>query len=244
VRYIVRPVSIRRTPTLLARALSTQTRRYPGRTRFDWRQDLFLVYPPPPQVANSDDTYLELWGYFSSDKYNQKRMLADKGIPVPEHYQIRPEPIEGQWIVRPLRHYGGHNYRVTEDVTDFIPGIEYIQRVFPKTAEYRAVYVRGALTLLLKKRNFGGVPPELPWNHTNGSSFYTIQHPEETKLATRTDCLAVLPGLPIIRCAHVVAVDILYHDILGYVIAEVNTCPGITIPSNLERVCNVLRSAC
>jgi hypothetical protein len=250
-RFVVRPSAISKTPRALAHALEAETRRYPARTytRFDFGRDLFLAYPPPSHVYNrpvrdssgrfsSPFPYETLHSFFSASKYEQRKQLSDAGLPTPESYATRYEAAyaaPGRFVVRPIRHSGGRNYRLTEDSADFLEGHEYIARVFPKTAEYRQIFVFGQPLVLLKKKNRTEIPADQPWNHANGSSFITLRKPET---ATLTHCgfIQQLAGVPIIKHAHVAAVDIMFNPSLGPSICEVNACPGLTIEDNLEKV--------
>lgn len=190
--------------------------------------------------SNPSDTYRSLYSFFSANKPTQREFIAGLGISVPESYQhseslhdVRP----GSWIVRPLRHSGGRGYRLTESVTDFTEGQEYIQRVYPKDREYRLIYVYGQHLITLRKKVPEGTPQDQPWNHSAGAFFQTINHWENCRLAG-TDILARLQSLPIITHAHIVAVDVMWSNSLGYSVCELNACPGLTIDNNLRKVAN------
>jgi hypothetical protein len=256
VRFIIRPSDIRRTPRELASRFAVETRRYPSRIRtvFDYRRDLFLIYPPPQSVYNRPSRgangqfqsvypYERLYSFFSSNKAAQRQTLKLNGIPVPETYTDRYEAayaIGGTWIVRPLRHSGGQGYRITTNATDFQHG-EYLSRVFPKDHEYRIIFVLGEPLITLYKRVPEGLSPQLPWNHANGSTFVTVNDIRKCRLS-RTNIYDVLRSLPIIKYGHIIAADILWSNGNGYVICELNTCPGLTIDNNLERVASYVET--
>jgi hypothetical protein len=114
--------------------------------------------------------------------------------------------------------------------------------VYPKTAEYRLIYVLGKPLILLKKKNPNNIPPELPWNHNNGSSFSTINDISSSKIA-RSGLITKLTAVPIIIHAHLAAVDILWSDDRPPAVCEVNTCPGLSIEANLEKVAAHVQAA-
>jgi hypothetical protein len=249
-RFVVRPASIRRTPRELASLLDAKTRRYPSNTSvlFNYQSDFFLTYPPPSHIENQGRSehgqftapfsYAALHSFYSSNKFSQRSQLSQARVPTLESYNSRDEAAHanpGQFVVRSLRHSGGRDYRITQDATDFVEGREYIARVYPKTAEYRLIYVLGKPLILLKKKNPTNIPPELPWNHTNGSSFYTINDIPSSKIA-RSGLITKLTAVPIIIHAHLAAVDILWSDDRPPAVCEVNTCPGLSIEANLEKV--------
>jgi hypothetical protein len=242
-RFVVRPASISSTPRALASLLDAETRRYPSNanTRFDYQSDFFLVYPPPSHVENQGRSengqftaslsYVELHRFYSSNKFTQRALLSQAHVPTLESYSTRHEAGHanpGRFVVRSLRHSGGRDYRITQDATDFIEGREYIARVYPKTAEYRLIYVLGKPLILLKKKNTNNIPPELPWNHNNGSSFRTINDVPSSKVA-RSGLITKLTAVPIIIHAHLAAVDILWSDDRPPAVCEVNTCPGRSV---------------
>jgi hypothetical protein len=202
------------------------------------------------------EKYERLYRFFSQTKAGQRTLLRASGIPVPD--TTTRQDVAASWlvprteepsldnprgqregaetptfIVRPLRHAGGIGFRLTKTPTDFIPGQEYVQRLFPKTREYRLIYVKGTFLVTLRKKVPEGTPRDQPWNHSAGAVFKTI-NPETCKLAD-TDCLSRLSANPIIKSAHIVAVDVLWN-LSGYVVAEFNSCPGLSIETNLSRI--------
>ncbi|SHH47605.1 hypothetical protein SAMN05444169_7641 [Bradyrhizobium erythrophlei] len=265
-RWIIRPRKISTTPRLLASKLGIQTRSYPSarnqRQGFNFDRDFFLVYPDPTFVGHSafggDDgalCYEQLYRFFSQSKAGQRVLLRQSGLPIPDttssqivasNWLVQRNEQTGRFqahqpnsfIVRPLRHSGGSGFRLTSDPTDFIAGQEYVQRLFPKTREYRLIYVKGQLAVTLRKKVREGTRADQPWNHAVGATFQTVNDLPSCKL-TGTDIFTRLSTQPIIQHAHLVAVDVLYAR-GKYVICEFNSCPGLSIESNLMRIVNVL----
>ena len=247
-RYIVRPTNIRKTPRIIADALSVRTRTVDARhTCFDLSSDFFCAYPPAHRVVDGngvpcvgDSCYESLRGFYTSSKPTQRLVLARSGIRTPwtrtshtdwcNHGTTVP-----RYIVRPFAHSGGRNYRITEDQNDFREGQEYLQAVFPKDREYRIIFIYGEPIIWYRKKVTQGTPAEVAWNHDTGSFFLTIQRPETCKL-TETTAIEDLLRSPIIQNASIVAADIMWHPTLGYSVCELNMCPGIQIPASIERI--------
>jgi len=241
-RFVIRPPSISTTPRLLAQLLRCRTRRYPSRLTFraNYATDLFLTYPPPEVTDNQPDVYPTVAAFFATNKFHQRIFLRANGVPTPEGYGSRYEAAyarSGTWIVRPLRHSGGRNYQITDDPTQFHEGHQYVSRVFPKDAEYRLIFVFGDPLLLLKKLNPNNIPADQPWNHAQGCSFSTLSTPETARIF-RVGLAARLAAVPIIKFAHIAAIDILWSNREGPSVCEINACPGLSIPANLEKVAN------
>jgi hypothetical protein len=246
VRFVVRPPAISKTPRLLASSLDAETRRSDARVAFDPDRDLFLTYPHPSQMSERSDydraRYRDVYSFTSASKPRQRNFLRDAGVRIPDtattHAAAQSLP-PGRFIVRPYRHHGGQHYRITEDRTDFIEGVEYIQRIFAKDAEYRVIFSFGEPVVVLRKRPPEGISKEVAWNHTNGSTFVTQTR---SKNLEQTDFYDKLSKLPIITSGHILAADVLWSHTEGYVVCELNTCPGLTIPSNLERITSHVQS--
>lgn len=226
-----------------------------------WSKDFFLAYPPverleehhaqthpahrgerelrphTPLLLDPLAEYRRLLQYYRGNKGTQRQLLADAGIPTPAS-QLRRGTLEtgGRYVVRPLRHFGGSDYRITDDPDDFVEGQEYISRLYPKRHEYRIIFVLGQALITLYKRVPLGIDPDGPWNHASGSSFVTVTQEENNRLR-RTDCVERLSQLDVVKSAHLVAADIMLgrrED--GYAVCELNFCPSLTIASNLERI--------
>lgn len=245
VRYIVRPSHIHRTPAALARILGVPTRRYPSSRPqlYNFDRSLFTIYPHPQNVITSDTTsYHQLHQFFSANKVLQRLTIQAHELPIPPTFASPNHPYltsttATQFVVRPLRHFGGRGYRITTDPTDFTNGREYISELFRKTHEYRIVCVFGNPLITLRKRVPPHLRPEQPWNHTHGSYFQTIQDVSRCNLATYTDVYDRLRRNPIIQHAHIVGVDVLFNiNDRRYVITEFNACPALAIDNNLQKV--------
>jgi hypothetical protein len=250
-RYVIRPHGIQKTPRLLAKALGAETtRRWPnylaesGKMKPSWLKDFFLVYPETYCLEEGSTGIQELLPYnlvrrfAATTKPEQRRLLRLANLPVPSFaattHQAKDLP-PGKYVVRPLRHSQGRDYRVTDDPKDFREMHEYISTLFPKTHEYRVIFCLGAPIITLLKRVPPDLSPEAPWNHANGSTFVTVTQEENNRLR-HTSAVEALAGYAVVKHAHLVAADIMLDADKNYVIAELNFCPALTIPSNLEKV--------
>lgn len=248
IRYVVRYKSVRRSPALLAEALGVQTRRYPGRLMKapSYNRDLLFVYPRPEELLETGSTTREivhqLHGFFNCNKYSQRRYLQATGIPIPwtagNLSETSTAPSNTSFVVRPLRHSQSQNFRVTTSVQDFSPGQEYISSLFPKTREYRILYVLGKPLIILRKKPNEGVGPEEAWGHVN-SHFQTIQDVPNCKLSG-TDIFSRLGQCPIVQNAHILGVDVLWNR-HGYVVLEFNSSPALTIENNISKVAEFIK---
>jgi hypothetical protein len=248
IRYIIRPKHIWSTPNTLKRAFNAvrllpygRDTRY-GRRAPDWHRDFFLVYPPADMVTNADDTYRSIRAFCGGNKRDQRLHLSFQGIRVPATPSsdmantYSPSTADPKrYVVRPHRHSKGEGWRITEDPEDFNPATEYIQELYPKTHEYRILFVLGTPLITLYKRA-EGIPQDQPWNHAQGASFVTVNDYENNRLR-HFDVYDRLKELDVIKSAHIVAADVLYASKKnGYAVTELNFCPSITIPDNIERV--------
>lgn len=246
---VVRPKGILGTPERISDAVSARLRKYPNERFpnrvFDYRTDFFMTNVRTEHVRNAPDEYRRVSEFFTQNKYGQRRLLHEAGIPVPRvaagHTQAR-ELTGTRFVVRPLRHSKGQNYRVTENPVDFIPQQEYISELYPKKREYRVIFVYGSPLIVLRKKPNEGVSDAEPWGHEN-SRFQTINDVAGSRLAG-TDCFWHLAHHPVIASSHIVAVDILYNSKHPdrYVVLEYNQCPGIDITGNLQRVVEAIRN--
>lgn len=236
-RFVIRPPSILTTPRELAHALGTRTREARAGHPAIWGRDFFCFYPEPRYVnigqGQSVADYMRLWDFFSGDKYQQRNRLRRQGVPVPRDAMTDRDILH--MVVRPLRHHGGSGWRSGTGLV-YDPTTHYGSELFPKTHEYRLIYVYGQPVIMLKKLRVGEerLQPDQPWNHGN-TTFTTI--PKEkwatSNLGSRTVAFDVLAADPIIMASSIVGVDILFnrrnHQ---YVVCEFNSCPGVTIPEN------------
>jgi glutathione synthase/RimK-type ligase-like ATP-grasp enzyme len=248
---VVRPRGIKTTPRALAEDLDWTTRAYPNRSRLslDYRTDFFMAPVAPEFVRNAPAGYTDLYHFLSRNKYAQRKALAALGLPTPRtvgsHTQARElfGDGRGRFVVRPMRHSGGQGYRVTEIPTDFVEGQEYLSELYPKKREYRVVFVFGNPRISLRKKPHGETPEESPWGHAN-SRFQTINNTAESRLA-QTDFYWRAAHCPLVRSAHILALDILYNERREddpYVVLEANTCPGLTIDDNRTKIVEAIQA--
>lgn len=176
-------------------------------------------------------------------KAGQRRRLEDMGIRTPNSY----EP-NGKWVVRPLNHHGGRGFEVMEQEEKPRYRGKYSSPVFNRTHEYRVVYLRGERMFTLLKRVDEGMPQDVPWNHSGGSSFVTVNNWDNNRLRHTTffEDFEGQVGWPDGRqtffnslesTPHLVGVDVLYnHSNRTYAVCEVNFAPGLTIENNLNAI--------
>lgn len=232
---------------------------------FSYTNDFLLSYPKPDQLEefNSAFTrwqrndlvrqrvslsqYQRLLDFQRASKLVQRQHLEQHGVVVPESFgsasiasdhlsRSRMSDIFTPWVVRPLSHSKGIGYRITNDPLDFIEGKEYISRLYPKEHEYRVIFVYGTPLITLLKRVPDDIDRNGPWNHEAGSSFVTVNDPNKNRLR-HFDVIERLREFPVVQTAHLVGADIMLGpDKSGYAVTELNFCPSITIPANLERI--------
>ena len=249
-RYVIRPQHTLTTPAALAAALHVRSRRWPSkslRLRPSYTRDFLFTYPEDNRLwetnLNIRETVSTLRTFFQATKFQQRMMLKAWGIPVPwTKGNLHPltEARQSPFVVRALRHWKGQFYRVTNNPNDFRPGYEYISALFPKTREYRIIYVFGEPLIVLRKHVPEGTSVEAPWNHAVGATFKTVNDLPSCMLS-QTDVFERLRNNPVIRTAHIVGVDVLWNK-RGYVICEFNGAPALTIENNVLRVADYIRS--
>jgi hypothetical protein len=255
-RFILRPPAFGSTPKRLRQYLGAQrVVKVPdvqNRT-FDWNQDFFMAYPNPDQVLNRPDEYWEMRGIYASNKVTQRQWLHSQGLSVPYTLtrlgQGFGDPIgrsDRGYVVRPLRHSGGIGYRLTQHPHDFDPATEYLSEVFPKRWEYRIILVKGKPIITLLKKTIRSIEFNQPWNHANGSFFVTC-HTYTSNRLRWTDIYDRIEASSVLKRFHIVALDVLLADrhALGldrhpYAVCEMNFCPALTIPHNLETISQCL----
>lgn len=234
-RYIIRPGGISKTPRLLADALGLQTRRWPNKQAIipDEKRDVLLTWPKGTS----------LYWFASRDKFTQRANITLQGVftvPCCAGGAI-PDHVEGQqYVVRPLRHSQGRDYRLTDNPQDYNPRTEYISVCIRKKREYRIIFVSGKPVVMLRKKPVEDASPYEAWNHTTGSFFQTINNWTDSILG-QTNCLERLRECKVIQKAHLVGVDIIW-DGHHYYILEYNFCPALSIETNLQKVVEAIRS--
>lgn len=239
-RFIVKPSKFRRTPLLLKRALGARKLvSFPGRYQpaLDYHQDLFLAFPQLGRYPNSIDNVPESYSFISSfytlTKHAQRGVLIQSGLKTPEAYASR------LFIVRPLHHFGGHDYRITEDPNDYDPNTQYISPAFAKWREYRVIFVKGTPLVVLRKKPGPESGPYDAWNHTAGSYFQTVHQIDDSPLS-RTSFFEDAKHFCVSRDTHLVACDVFIDRDFNYAVTEFNFSPALTIPSNIEVISNAL----
>lgn len=241
-RYLLKSHSFRRTPVLLKHTLGARKLVSAGgrfQPQLDWLRDFFMAYPPVYAgiMSNLPPNYRHLSNFWSSNKSEQRELLQSCGIMTPESHTDNAT----HYIVRPNRHYGGVDYRIVTDPTDFNPATHYVAPAFPKKREYRVVFVYGHPLILMRKKPGPNVGPFDPWNHANGSYFQTISSMDQCRLAQDTSFFSDIQKICVVRDAHLVAADVM-SDGNRYAVTELNFSPSITLHDNLLRIKNHVES--
>lgn len=205
----------------------------------DYRQDLFLAFPQlgryPSPIDNVPESYEYLSAFYAQSKHAQRGLLLSSGVKTPEAY------ASTHFIVRPLRHFGGHDYRITQDGNDYDPNTQYISPAFEKWREYRVFFIRGNPLVILRKKPAEGLGVFDAWNHTSGSFFQTVLHRDESPLL-RSSFIEDAKSVCVLRDTHLIAADVLLRRDFSYAVTEVNFAPAISISSNIEVISNALAS--
>jgi len=235
------------------------------RRQFSYHSDFLLTLPPIEQIEEFNSAqpiyrrrnlrqqcpdakkYGTTLAFYNASKHMQRQRLEQHGINVPEFFSTHADAclrlstraisdVFCDYVVRPLRHSQGIGYRLTRDPLDFEEGKEYISRLYPKAHEYRVIFVYGTPLITLLKRVPDDIDRDGPWNHAAGSSFVTVTDPTKNRLR-HFDVVEKLRTFDVVQTAHLVGADIMLGpDKSGYAVTELNFCPSITIPSNLERI--------
>lgn len=207
-------------------------RRRPRRGSVDWNEDLFLSFPSDPRVSvrNAPPQYDNMRDFFRKNKLGQWRVL--------DRYFDTPQLADPPYVVRPLRHFGGAGF----EMSDTLPPPErgathYWRSLWKRNREYRLIYCHGRLTLNLLKRVNDGTPQTVAWNH-GVSRFVTVRDSDNDRIKNTTFFQDVVPFLRDYPF-HFIAFDILYRK-KTYAVVEVNFSPGVTIPENLSIIKDAL----
>lgn len=241
-KYLLKSRSFRRTPVLLKHTLDARKLVSAGgrfQPALNWHRDFFMAYPPvyAGGMSNLPPSYQHLSTFWSSNKSEQRELLQSVGVLTPESHADQAT----HFIVRPNRHYGGHDYRITTDPNDFNPATHYVAPAFPKKREYRIVFLYGHPLILMRKKQGPNVGPFDPWNHGNGSYFQTISSIDQCKLAADTSFFSDIQKMVVVRDAHLIAADVMSNG-NSYAVTELNFSPSITLPDNLLRIKNYVSS--
>lgn len=233
-RFVVKPSKFRKTPLLLKRALGAQKLvSIPGRYQpaLDYTRDLFLAFPQrgryPNPITNVPESYDLLSAFYTLSKHAQRGVLLQYGLKTPEAYPST------HFIVRPLRHFGGHDYRITKDPSDYDSNTQYISPAFKKWREYRVLFVRGTPLVVLRKKPGPESGPFDAWNHASGSFFQTVHDRSESPLS-RTSFFEDAERCCVSRDTHLVAADVFISEDFAYAVSEFNFSPALSIPANIE----------
>jgi len=205
------------------------------------------------------DSYNLAREFASVSKPAQRRILSEScGFPVPWTSYVSGtrtltfgaslavrEPSDGSMgaigstapthIARPFRHTGGQEYHLRSNATDYDPQREYIQEIYPKKHEYRIIAIRGVPLITLYKRRPDHLSYTDAWNHTNGSTFVTVTNPDNDRLR-HTNVYDLVRNCDLFKVIDLAGIDIMLARQGQYVITEVNLCPAVTLPDNLERI--------
>lgn len=244
IRFIVRPARIKRTPKRLSRLLGARrTAPVNGPSPFDWHRDLFLAYPPPDKVLNSDDKYATCHSLYTANKPQQRALLAAEGVPIVPcvwgDFIFGGENVDWShgYITRPLRHSSGDGFLFTAHPPQRYSDT-YFSPCIKKVKEFRVIYYRGQRVSTYLKTNPNGVPYNEPWNFSNGCVFHTITRPENDILK-HINFYDTLDVCTYSRHTSLCAYDILLDENNKAYVSEINLSPGISIPRTLSAIQNI-----
>jgi hypothetical protein len=238
-RYLLRPRKFLTTPKRLAEKLGVEKIYHTDRmgdVEFDPDIDLIMAWPKninlPSPLASA---YSELIRFYNMDKRKQRRMMREWGLTTPEAHD------SDKYVKRPLFHHGGNGFEVVSesevgaDLDKF-----YYAPLFPKTHEYRMIYVCGKLSVILTKQ-IDDRNPEIPWNHANGSRFVTTTL-DKVAFKKMRYLDEELDAFLITQLASIVAYDVMYDsNSTRFAVCEANFAPSLTIEGNIETVVSELR---
>lgn len=74
-----------------------------------------------------------------------------------------------------------------------------------------------------------------------GSTFITVTDPSNDRLR-RTDVYDRIAASPLLRLFDLIGIDVMYRRDNEYAVSEVNLCPALQIPSNLDKVARYVHS--
>lgn len=232
---LLHPKPFKTTPKHIQQTLNIPVRR--NHTRFNrgslynYNRSFFLWYPPEEYVSHAPENYSEVQEFFFANKRTQRNHLMAMSLPTPNEFP----PHEGMYVVRPLRHHSGRGWRITSDRDDFNGSEEYSTPLFNKRWEYRIITYKGnVICTLLKRAATGRLPVSQPWNHINGTSFVTVRDPDNDRLRHTTVYQDIQTEF--FNTAHLIGIDIMIDPNYNYCICELNSCPAFTIPTNLEKL--------
>jgi len=183
--------------------------------------------------------------FFSKNKYEQRKEIGVQGICVPPSAITQAEANELPnyglgFVSRPFHHRGGSGWNRV-DSTGAWNGSGYLSPIFPKRFEFRVIFVLGRPLITLRKR-VTERDPTVPWNHTMGSTFITVNDPNNNYITKYTDLVDRLCTLPIIMMSDLIGVDVMMNSNHEYQVCEFNTCPALTIENNLSSIIEYIQN--
>ena len=203
-------------------------RNRPRRGWLNWNTDLFLSFPSHPRtvVRNTPEQYDRMVAFFRANKLGQWRRL--------DEFFDTPQLAGPPYVVRPLRHFGGAGFEMSETLPPpERSATHYWRSLWKRNREYRLIYCHGKLVLTLLKRVNDDTPQNVAWNH-GVSHFVTVTDPLNDRIKNTTffdDVKPFLEEYPF----HFIAFDLLYRK-KKYAVVEVNFSPGVTIPANQLKI--------
>lgn len=203
-------------------------RRRPLRGWLDWNEDLFLSFPSDTSIPinHVPDSYFRMRDFFRANKYGQWKRL--------EEYFDTPQLGEPPYVIRPLRHFGGAGFEISDTPMDISrSATHYCRSLWKRNREYRLIYCHGKLTLNLLKRVNEGTPQNVAWNH-GVSRFVTVTDAANDRIKNTSffeDVKPFLTDYPF----HFISFDLLYRK-KKYALVEVNFSPGVTIQANQLKI--------
>ena len=214
--------------TLVSGSRKLFFRNRPRRGWLNWNTDLFLSFPSHPRtvVRNTPEQYDRMVAFFRANKLGQWRRL--------DEFFDTPQLAGPPYVVRPLRHFGGAGFEMSETLPPpERSATHYWRSLWKRNREYRLIYCHGKLVLTLLKRVNDDTPQNVAWNH-GVSHFVTVTDPINDRIKNTTffdDVKPFLEEYPF----HFIAFDLLYRK-KKYAVVEVNFSPGVTIPANQLKI--------
>jgi hypothetical protein len=153
-------------------------------------------------------------------------------------------------VKRPKRHYAGRDFTLypslDEALRDFNPTTEYLQEFYPKAHEYRVIICKGVPIITLVKQVDPDTPNTVPWNHSNGNSrFVTVNNRGNDRLRhTNVYPLIEQNKENFFKHIDLCGLDVMLNlDIYDkpYAVCELNFCPSISIPDNIQKVSDYVK---
>lgn len=207
----------------------------------NYNDTFFMWMPPANRVDNFPDNdthrrYVTIRDFFLLTKHKQREVIHENLLRTPESY----EPHEGQYVIRPHRHWGGSGWQIDtdEDPVLWSSDTHYRSPLFPKRWEYRIIYFRGQQICVLLKRTEQNIPINEPWNHNNGSSFVTVHNYANNRLRD-TRYYTDTEDNFLIKHSEFIGVDVMIDKDYNYAVCEINQSPAFTIESNLNHLASL-----